>query len=173
MLLCVWLNFHQSNPFIFAIRASTWYCWHFHCHCHRLWLLLFVSVWTYTRRWSKSHYSYLIQKFNFSDKQRFFFTSILYSKLVIMYVVHLHTHTHTHNHTKCTGMYIGVKKETQLTQFPSNSVTFFVTCLILICSFYSCFPLYHRIFRSGTGSDGKFHLLPTGELLIHNLGEYQ
>lgn len=24
----------------------------------------------------------------------------------------------------------------------------------------------------GPGSDGKFHLLPTGELLIHNLGEF-
>lgn len=40
-------------------------------------------------RWPKSHYSYLIQKFNFFDKQRFFFSLshsvILHSKLVIMF----------------------------------------------------------------------------------------
>lgn len=44
----------------------------------------------------------------------------------------------------------------QLTQFPSNSVIFFVTCLMLICSFYSCFPLYHGIFRSGPDQMANF-----------------
>lgn len=100
----------------------------------------------------------------------FYIQNLLSCTLYTCTLIHIHIHTTIQSVREST---LGSKKRHNSHNFHQTQSLFFVTCLILICSFYSCFLLYHRIFRSGTGSDGKFHLLPTGELLIHNLGEYQ
>lgn len=81
---CVWLNFHQSK-YIWTLDQMV------HFYQHYVVAVLYPCQHIERWRWYKSHYSYLIQKFNFSDKQqRSFFWLFLSHSSCFHYIQNTH-----------------------------------------------------------------------------------